>query len=100
MQVEMMQARSTRLVAEPVALVSLRHAGQPFGLPARETVVLRPIADGACNRVAAEWLGVAPRTVATHVEHVLRKLGEDTRTGAASRAIEHGLIRLDVSVRG
>ncbi|MFM7693419.1 MAG: response regulator transcription factor, partial [Actinomycetota bacterium] len=96
----MMQARSTRLAPEPVALVSLRHAGLPFGLTARETVVLRHIADGACNREVAERLGVAPRTVATHVEHVLRKLGEDTRTGAASRAIEHGLIRLDVPVRG
>jgi len=30
-QVEVLQARSTRLADEPVALVSLRHAGQPSG---------------------------------------------------------------------
>lgn len=59
----MMQARSTRLVAEPVALVSLRHAGLPFGLTARETVVLRHIADGACNREVAERLGVDRKSV-------------------------------------
>lgn len=99
-QVEMMQARSTRLADEPVAPVSLRHAGQPCGLTARETVVLRHIADGTCNREVVEWLGVAPRTVRTRVEYVLRKLGEDPRTGAAARAIEHGLIRLDLPVRG
>lgn len=95
-QVQMMRTRTTRLATEPVALVSMRHAGQPFGLTSRETVVLRHIAEGACNRVVAERLGVAPRTVATHVEHVLRKLGAESRTGAAARAVEHGLIRLDV----
>ena len=99
-EVQMMQTRAARLADEPVALVSLRHAGQPFGLTARETVVLRHIADGACNREVAARLGVAPRTVATHVEHVLRKLGAETRTGAAARAVEHGLIRLDVPVDG
>lgn len=99
-QVQMMQTRSTRLAAEPVALISLRYAGRPFGLTARETVVLRHIADGACNRDVAARLGVAPRTVATHVEHVLRKLGAESRTGAAARAVEHGLIRLDVPPGG
>lgn len=99
-QVQMMRTRSTRLADEPVALISLRHAGQPFGLTARETVVLRHIADGACNREVAARLGVAPRTVATHVEHVLRKLGAETRTGAAARAVEHGLLRLDVALGG
>ncbi|MGA0121554.1 MAG: response regulator transcription factor [Gaiellales bacterium] len=95
-QVQMMQTRSSRLADLPVALISLRHVGQPFGLTERETIVLRHISEGACNREVAARLGIAPRTVATHVEHVLRKLGVDSRTGAAARAIEHGLIRLDV----
>lgn len=97
-QVQMMRTGSTRLAADPVALISMRRVGKPFGLTARETVVLRHIADGACNRVVAQRLGVAPRTIATHVEHVLRKLGAESRTGAAARAVEHGLIRLDVTV--
>lgn len=97
-QVQLMRTRSARLAAEPIALISMRRVGQPFGLTARETVVLRHIADGACNRVVAQRLGVAPRTIATHVEHVLRKLGAESRTGAAARAVEHGLIRLDVPI--
>jgi len=52
--------------------------------------VLHHVADGACNRVVAQRIGVAPRMVVTHVEHVLRKLGEDTRMGAATRRSSTG----------
>ncbi|MBM3679851.1 MAG: response regulator transcription factor [Actinobacteria bacterium] len=59
-------------------------------MTARETTVLHHVADGACKRVVAQRIGVAPRMVVTHVEHVLRKLGEDTRMGAATRRSSTG----------
>lgn len=33
-------------------------------------------------------LGVSPRTLAKHLEHIFEKLGVETRTAAAVRAIE------------
>ena len=43
------------------------------------------------NREIARELGVAEKTVKTHVSHVLEKLGVADRTQAALYAVEHGL---------
>lgn len=70
-------------------------AGRPRAhrteLTARELGVLRLIAAGRSNREIARELGVAEKTVKTHVSNVLAKLGVADRTQAALYAVEHGL---------
>jgi branched-chain amino acid transport system substrate-binding protein len=66
----------------------------PAGLSLRELEVLSVLAGGATNRMAARALGVSERTVGTHVEHLLTKLGAGNRAAAAAFAVEAGLVRL------
>jgi HD-GYP domain-containing protein (c-di-GMP phosphodiesterase class II) len=65
----------------------------PAGLTERELEVLRLIAHGHSNRQAAAELGVSPKTVGHHVQHVYSKIGVSTRAGAAVFAMEHDLLR-------
>jgi NarL family two-component system response regulator LiaR len=60
----------------------------------REVEVLRLVAAGHTNREIAEGLGISEATVRTHVSHILRKLGLDTRTQAALYALREGLASL------
>ena len=55
-------------------------------LTPRETEVLSWIAKGKTNRDVAEILGLSPRTVNKHLEHVFEKLGVETRAAAAALA--------------
>ena len=58
-------------------------------LTAREREVLELIADGKSNREIAKALGLAEKTVKTHVSNVLMKLGVSDRTQAALWAVRH-----------
>jgi DNA-binding CsgD family transcriptional regulator len=60
------------------------------GLTPREMEVLGLMVDGCSNQDIARCLVIAPRTVATHVEHILDKLQAPTRTSAAVRAEREG----------
>jgi len=53
--------------------------------------VLTLIARGRSNKVIARELGVAEKTVKTHVSHILAKLGVSDRTQAALYAVRQGL---------
>jgi DNA-binding response OmpR family regulator/DNA-binding CsgD family transcriptional regulator len=55
-------------------------------LTPRETEVLSWLAKGKTNRDSADILGMSPRTVNKHLEHIFEKLGVETRTAAASIA--------------
>ena len=59
-----------------------------FGLTTREADVLWWIARGKTNGEIGTILGITERTVEKHSERVLRKLGVETRTGAATLALE------------
>jgi len=61
------------------------------GLTTREEEVLVHIAKGLTNRQIAERLVVSEKTVATHVGHILTKLGLPSRAAATAYAYEHGL---------
>jgi two-component system, NarL family, response regulator LiaR len=61
-------------------------------LTPRELEVLRLIAGGRSNKRIALELGVAEKTVKTHVSHVLAKLGLSDRTQAALYAVREGLV--------
>ena len=54
-----------------------------FKLTAREAEVLHWVARGKTNRDIGDILGTSPRTVTKHMEHILPKLGVETRTAAA-----------------
>lgn len=54
-----------------------------FRLTRRESDVLAWVARGKTNQDIAAILGISPRTVKKHLEHVYAKLGVETRTAAA-----------------
>jgi DNA-binding NarL/FixJ family response regulator len=61
----------------------------PGGLSDREVEVLRLIAHGHPNREIAAALGITPKTVGHHVQHIYDKVGISTRAAAAIFAVEH-----------
>ncbi|MGH2616832.1 MAG: tetratricopeptide repeat protein, partial [Thermomicrobiales bacterium] len=63
-----------------------------FGLTPREQEVLRLLAAGRTDCEIADALYVSPRTIHSHVAHLLHKLGVGVRTEAAAVAIRHGLV--------
>ena len=72
--------------------VSRSRAGGPAGLTTRESDVLALVAQGMSNKGIALELGISPKTVSNHIEHVYSKLGVSNRTGAAMYAMEYGLV--------
>lgn len=74
------EARHTRDAAPAAASADLSH----YQLTPRELDVLAWIARGKTNRDIAEILGMSPRTVNKHLEHIFVKLGVETRAAAAA----------------
>ena len=59
-----------------------------FGVTGREGEVLYWVTRGKTNRDIGDILGLSPRTVHKHLEHVFVKLGVETRTAAAAQAMK------------
>lgn len=59
----------------------------PLPLTAREREVLRWVAAGKTDRDVAAILSISPRTVHKHLQRIYDKLGVETRTAAAMRAL-------------
>ncbi len=81
-------------LGETMWLLSLQAPGDALpsrlataALTPRETEVLSWVAKGKTNRDVADILGMSPRTVNKHLEHVFEKLGVETRAAAAALAI-------------
>jgi DNA-binding CsgD family transcriptional regulator len=53
-------------------------------LSPRERDVLALVAEGKTNGEVGAALGLSPRTVGKHLEHVFEKFGVHTRTAAAA----------------
>jgi ATP/maltotriose-dependent transcriptional regulator MalT len=70
--------------------IKVPHTGE--NLTPREVEVLRQIVQGVSNRTIAERLVIAESTVKTHIYHIFAKLDVSTRTEAAARARELGLL--------
>ncbi|MFB7591089.1 LuxR C-terminal-related transcriptional regulator [Streptomyces sp. NPDC056169] len=66
-------------------------ARRPGGLSPRELQVLAELTVGRTNREIAERLYITPRTVGTHIEHILAKLDLPNRAAAAARAAAWGI---------
>jgi DNA-binding NarL/FixJ family response regulator len=63
-------------------------------LTARETQVLREVADGNRNRDIGEALFISEETVKVHLKHIMDKLGARDRTQAIAIAVRRGIIQL------
>jgi DNA-binding CsgD family transcriptional regulator len=74
----LIKSERTRASAEELA---------PLPLTSRERQVLAFVAAGKTNADIALLLSVSPRTVQKHLEHIFDKLGVETRTAAAMRAL-------------
>ena len=79
-------ARLVRKVVAPERLETLSH---------REAEVLQLLARGSANKQIGHELGIAEKTVKTHVTSILGKLGVQSRTLAALYAARVGLVPLD-----
>ena len=64
----------------------------PRGLTTREVQVLGALARGQANKQIAARLGLSPKTVANHVEHIYSKLGVNGRAQATLYATQHAMV--------
>jgi two-component system, NarL family, response regulator len=93
---------------ELIAAIRAVHAGERYlpelvlatlaaempRLSERELEVLRLVAQGLSNKRIAYALNIAEDTAKNHVKNILKKLGADDRTQAATEAIQRGIIHL------
>ena len=64
-------------------------------LTSREMEVLRLMATGKSNKEIGAALNVSEGTVKVHVNHILQKLGVESRTEAATVALKRGIVGLE-----
>jgi len=97
--------RSLRRAAQGESVISPEMAGKlmrqvrtgvPNAQPAdvlspRERDIVQRLAKGSSNKEIARDLDLAESTVKIHVQHILRKLGLNSRVQAAVWAIENGI---------
>jgi LuxR family transcriptional regulator, maltose regulon positive regulatory protein len=90
----------TSYVSKLIALWRSRYQSEPEqtltsalaqSLSARESHILRLIADGLSNKEIARTLAITPETVKSHVKHIFVKLNVEKRAQAVSRAQMLGL---------
>jgi len=94
------EARAGRLDGDAVnaLLASAGHVARPrsprpSGLSDREIEVLRLLALGLTNKEIAVKLGISPKTVGAHLEHIYEKIGVTTRGAASLFAMQNDLLR-------
>ena len=94
-------ALATEVLSELFAgddLARARRLADAAGVPAvgplsnREREVLRLVSQGMSNPEIAASLVLSEHTVHRHVANILTKLDQTSRTGAASYAIQAGLL--------
>jgi len=73
-------------------MVPISRAQALGGLSARETGILKLIAEGLSNKEIARSLDIGPETVKSHLKSVFTKLGVERRAQAVSRAQTLGLV--------
>ncbi|MBN9387994.1 MAG: AAA family ATPase [Chloroflexi bacterium] len=86
--------RETRLEGQSKRRATLAAARTPFeGLTRREIQVLVQVSAGHSNKEIAQNLNITGATVETHLNHILSKLGCDSRTQAVSYAVGKGWLK-------
>lgn len=79
----------TRLAAR---LRGSRTEHLPFSLTERELEVVTLMIAGLSNAAIAQALTISPRTVTTHVDHIMRKMHAPNRAAAATVALDTGIV--------
>ena len=87
-------AKGERFLCDAARLALAATPVEPALTP-REAAVLRLIASGLSNKEVAQELGVAPRTIETHRERLLQKLGARNAADLTREAIRRGLVVVD-----
>jgi predicted ATPase/DNA-binding CsgD family transcriptional regulator len=82
----------SRLAQQSAARQPSRSEASHPRLTERECDVLRLVAAGCSSRDIADALFISPRTASTHVEHILSKLGVNTRSAAVAVALRERLV--------
>lgn len=86
-------ARVRRLIARSEQLqAASRRAVSDASLTERELDVLQLLALGRGSKEIARELVISPKTVASHIQHILGKLGAHSRTEAVAIAYRDGLV--------
>lgn len=85
-------SRQRTLAPEVAATLAERLSNPEEALSEREIEILQALASGATNRELAAQMFISVATVKTHLIHIFRKLGVDTRTAAVTVAREKKLI--------
>ncbi|MEU0468355.1 helix-turn-helix transcriptional regulator [Amycolatopsis sp. NPDC006131] len=78
-------------------LISEEQIPWPFDLSPREAQILHLVAQGFSNPRIARELFISPRTVSTHVEHLLEKLACESRARLAAIAVGADLVLLNAT---
>jgi DNA-binding NarL/FixJ family response regulator len=71
-----------------------------FNLSPREREILTLLADGQTQAQIASELYLSPKTVSTHIQHLLSKLGVHSRAQAVAAAFKLGLVAPEVEGHG
>ncbi|GAA1238834.1 LuxR C-terminal-related transcriptional regulator [Oryzihumus leptocrescens] len=79
-------------LAQRALTASSQHGGGVTGLTARETQVLRLIADGATTREISERLFISAKTADNHIQHIYTKLGVTNRAAATRWALDREVV--------
>ncbi len=69
-----------------------RHGSEGARLTARETQVLRLIAEGATTREISEQLFISAKTADNHIQHIYIKLGVTNRAAATRWALDREVV--------
>jgi two-component system nitrate/nitrite response regulator NarL len=70
--------------------------GDDPNLSPREREILNLLAEGRTQGQIAAGLVISSKTVATHIQHILAKLGVHTRAQAVAMAFQRGLVEPEV----
>jgi DNA-binding CsgD family transcriptional regulator len=79
-------------IADRALAAAGQHGGRAAGLTARETQVLRQIADGANTREISERLFISAKTADNHIQHIYLKLGVTNRAAATRWAFDNDVV--------
>jgi DNA-binding NarL/FixJ family response regulator len=96
-------ARVRRSVSRSAAggnAVGIATRSSGAGLSPRELEILALLAGGMGQSEIAERLVLSPKTVGTHIQHVLSKLGVHSRAQAVAEAYRLGLASPDFAAHG
>jgi DNA-binding NarL/FixJ family response regulator len=85
-------ARVRRFVTRPGATATRNGHAERLRLTEREQEVLGLLAQGARQKEIALQLSISPKTVGTHIQNLLGKLGVHSRAELVARAYGLGLV--------